>query len=118
MDRAPDILDLVTLMKAKGELFALAGLYSTWKKPDGERLMSCVILTTQANEVMRPVHHRMPVILSRDLWDRWLDPKVTDVAAIREMLGCADAGTLDMYPVSKTVNSPSNDDERCIARLS
>ena len=57
-----------------GELFAFAGLWERWKDPSGQWIRSCSILTTTANAVTSAVHDRMPVILSRDDYDLWLDP--------------------------------------------
>lgn len=52
---------------------ALAGLWESWKAPDGSILRSVTIITTEANEVMRPIHHRMPVIISQEHWQKWLE---------------------------------------------
>jgi len=60
-----------------GELFALAGLWDTWKQPDGKFLESFTIITTEPNELMRPIHRRMPVILHRDDEENWLDCAAT-----------------------------------------
>ena len=55
------------------EPFALAGLWDTWKKPEGDMLESFTIITTTPNELMRPIHRRMPVILRREDEEAWLD---------------------------------------------
>lgn len=55
------------------ETMALAGLWESWKAPDGNILRSVTIITTEANEVMKPIHHRMPVILGQEYWSDWLD---------------------------------------------
>src|SRR5512136_1289526 len=54
--------------------FGFAGLYETWKTPEGNELRTCTIVTTEANDLVRPIHDRMPVILSGGVEDRWLDP--------------------------------------------
>jgi putative SOS response-associated peptidase YedK len=64
-----------------GQLFAFAGLWDGWRDPSGQWIRSCSILTTTPNALTSPVHDRMPVILSRDAYDVWLDPGVTNVAA-------------------------------------
>ena len=56
-------------------VFALAGLWDRWVNPQGELVATCVMLTTGPNELMRPIHERMPVILQPDDYDRWLDPE-------------------------------------------
>lgn len=61
---------LITLTDRK--LFAFAGLYETWSSPEGEIIQSCTIITTEANSLLKPIHDRMPVILSRDKEDIWL----------------------------------------------
>ena len=57
-----------------GECFAFAGLYNLWTSPDGKQACTCTIITTEANEAIKPIHDRMPVILPRDKEDIWLDP--------------------------------------------
>ena len=69
-----------------GELFAFAGLWDRWKDPSGQWIKSCSILTTTPNAVTSSVHDRMPVILDRDDYDLWLDPGMTNVEAVSEML--------------------------------
>ena len=70
-----------------GEPFAFAGLWSVWRDPDGNRIPSCAIITTVANDLLRPIHGRMPVILPREMEEFWLDGSVEDpVAAARVSL--------------------------------
>ena len=95
-----------------GEPLALAGLWETWKVPDGASeptpdgwLRTCTIVTTDANAVLAPVHHRMPVVLERAAWDEWLDPDATDVAALSRLLRPADDDRLTIRAVSPAVNS-------------
>ena len=54
--------------------FGFAGLYEHWKAPDGKEIRTCTIITTDSNDLVRPIHDRMPVILPEDAEDRWLDP--------------------------------------------
>jgi putative SOS response-associated peptidase YedK len=91
------------------EPFMLAGLWDAWTSPDGSPLETCSVLVTDANAVLAPLHERMPVILSPAQWDRWLDPRVQDVQALRGMLVPYDADPMEAYPVSKRVNSPRNE---------
>lgn len=90
--------------------FAFAGLWEDWN--DGE-VISCTILTTDANEELKEVHHRMPVILDPEDYGRWLEPE-TDKEDLRALLQPYTAGGLEFYPVDRRVNKPSNDDPRCV----
>src|SRR5215831_17493247 len=69
-----------------GDFLALAGLYDTWKSPDGHNLRSCVIITTTPNEVVAPIHDRMPVILAREDEDAWLNPDEIESEALLPFL--------------------------------
>jgi putative SOS response-associated peptidase YedK len=59
------------------ELFSFAGLWERWHDPQGEAVETCTILTTTANELMQPIHKRMPVILDASAEEQWLDPRST-----------------------------------------
>jgi putative SOS response-associated peptidase YedK len=59
--------------------FAFAGLYERWESPDGENFDTCTIVTTAANEVLAPIHDRMPVILSPQKYAQWLDPGFKEI---------------------------------------
>ena len=69
-----------------GEPFAFAGVWSVWRDPDCNRIPSCSIITTSANDLLRPVHDRMPVILPREMKDFWLDESVDDPDALDTVL--------------------------------
>jgi len=97
----------------QGELFALAGLWDGWKDPGGQWIKSCAILTTTPNAVTSPVHDRMPGILSKDDYDLWLDPGMTNVDSISELLKPFDARMMRVYPVSSWINQVQNGDEEC-----
>jgi putative SOS response-associated peptidase YedK len=98
-----------------GELFAFAGLWDRWKEPSGQWIKSCSILTTTPNAVTSTVHDRMPVILGPDNYDLWLDPGMTNVEAVSEMLKPFDAEQMRCYPVSTRINHVANDDAECSA---
>ena len=98
-----------------GELFAFAGLWDRWKNLDGQWVKSCSILTTTPNAVTSSVHDRMPVILAADSYDLWLDPGMTNIEAVQEMLKPCDAGMMRSYPISTRVNHVENDDAECSA---
>ena len=98
-----------------GALFAFAGLWDRWKDPSGQWVKTCSILTTTPNAVTSSIHDRMPVILDPDNYDLWLDPGMTNVEAVSEMLKPYDAGMMRCYPVSTRVNHVANDDAECSA---
>jgi putative SOS response-associated peptidase YedK len=98
-------------------LFALAGLYEHWRDGTGQEIDSCTILVTQANPLIQPVHDRMPVILRPENYAAWLDPHTQDPAILKPLLRPTPSDEIDLYPVSKRVNSPKNDDPQCIAPL-
>ncbi len=98
-----------------GSPFAFAGLWESWSG-DGEEVRSCAIITTAANELVGEVHDRMPVILPEEDHDLWLDPDFREKETLAALLEPYPAGAMEAYPVSRFVNSPRNDDERCIER--
>ena len=102
---------------ADGSPLALAGLWSSWKDPAGERITTCSILTTDPNDLVAPIHNRMPVILPRADWDRWLDRELSDPAAIRSLLAPAAESTLTEHAVSTLVNDVKNNYPECVAPL-
>lgn len=71
---------------ASGEPFAFAGLWETWKDPSGAVIPSCTIITTAPNELISPIHDRMPVILPKEMEDLWLDEQVQDPAVLADLL--------------------------------
>ncbi|HJT71717.1 MAG TPA: SOS response-associated peptidase [Terriglobales bacterium] len=93
----------------EGDVFALAGLWDQWRNPDGEIIESCTILTTEANSLVAEMHDRMPVIVTPDKYDVWLDPDVTDFNAIKEILKPYDADQMRRYPVSTKLNNSKNE---------
>lgn len=99
---------------AEGDLMSLAGLWEYWQSPDGSELETCTILTTSPNDLMAPIHNRMPVVLEPDDYTTWLDPETT-ADVLMHLLRPIDTGFLDAYPVSTTVNNPRNEDPACIA---
>ena len=96
-----------------GEPFAVAGLWERWEG-DGRSLETCTLLTTEANTLLAPYHERMPVILRPEDYDLWLDAEVRRVELLRPLLRPYTHGEMSAYAVSLLVNSPSNDDPRCV----
>jgi len=97
--------------------FVFAGLWDRWMNEDGEVIESCTILTTEANEVLTPVHDRMPVILHPETYDLWLDDDVRKASLREELLRPFPASEMEGYPVGLSINSPHNQGGRLIERL-
>jgi putative SOS response-associated peptidase YedK len=95
--------------------FAFAGLWESWEGPDSSQLESCTLLTTEANELMRPIHDRMPVILPADGYRAWLDPTVEQPEQLLPLLRPYPAEELTAEAVSTFVNSPAHEGPECIA---
>jgi putative SOS response-associated peptidase YedK len=98
-----------------GQPFAMAGLWEHWEGPDGP-VESSSIITTDANELMEPLHNRMPVILRPDDYDAWLDP-ASDPKTLQELLQPYPDDDLTAFPVSRAVNNPRNDRPECVEQL-
>jgi putative SOS response-associated peptidase YedK len=104
----------VYIRMADGHPFAFAGLWEHWQSPDGSEIDSCTLLTTSPNELVRPIHDRMPVIISPADYDLWLDPKVQTADRLQPLMQPYPAGEMAFYPVATLDNSPQFDDPRCI----
>lgn len=92
------------------EPFGFAGLWEEWvDKQTGELLETCTIITTEANEVLKPVHDRMPVIVKPEDYDLWLDPQETKTDAVEKLLAPFRADKMTSHPVSTNVNYPDAD---------
>ena len=96
------------VMKSR-EPFAFAGLWDTWQDPEGEVVRSCTIITTEPNELLQPIHDRMPVILAEGAESLWLDDDLRDPLALGSLLTPYPDGALEAYRVCPLVNRPSND---------
>jgi len=94
--------------------FAMAGLWESWKSPEGETIETFTIITCEANSMMKPFHHRMPVILDEELWGEWLDPENNDVDRLKGYLVPYDSSKMEAFPVSPLVNNPRNDSPQCV----
>ncbi len=95
--------------------FAFAGLWERCRGPDDEPIESCTILTTEANDRLRELHDRMPVILPPDHYGPWLDPAIEDVRALQTLLKSYPSDEMKFRPVSRRVNSARNDDAACVS---
>jgi putative SOS response-associated peptidase YedK len=98
-----------------GEPFALAGIWENWQRPStGEWIRTFAILTTNANELVGPIHDRMPVIIPPGSYDRWLS---TLDPAPRDLLVPYPAAPMTIWPISTWVNKPENDDASILERV-
>jgi putative SOS response-associated peptidase YedK len=88
--------------------FAFAGLWEHWQGPDDSIIDSCTLLTTESNELLRPIHNRMPVILKPKDYDLWLAPEVQDPESLQPLLCPYLSEEMTAYPVSTQVNNPVN----------
>jgi putative SOS response-associated peptidase YedK len=99
-------------MEGRGP-FAFAGLWESWSKGGEGEVRTCTILTTEANALVGEIHDRMPVILAADAYDVWLDP-ASERDELTGLLAPYPEDEMEAYPVSRFVNSPQNNDPRCI----
>jgi len=96
--------------------FAMAGVWDHWEK-NGDVLDTCAVITTDANSLAAKFHHRMPVLLSLDEAEEWIDPATRTRRAVELMVPYKEAD-LECYEVSRFVNSPANDSPECIEPVS
>ncbi|MDH4214701.1 MAG: SOS response-associated peptidase [Candidatus Thorarchaeota archaeon] len=112
--KSGDVKTPMLIRMKSQDTFAMAGLYEYWKMKSGKTLESCAIVTTAANDFMKPIHDRMPVILRPENEDKWLDSELQDVEEITHLLRPVDSDLLEAYEVSTYVNSPRNQDSNVI----
>lgn len=97
-----------------GGLFGMAGLYDTWTAPDGSKISTCAIITTEPNELLAAIHDRMPAILRPEDEARWLSRDERDTAALAALLGTYPAELMHAYPVHPMVGNVRNDVAACV----
>jgi putative SOS response-associated peptidase YedK len=97
-----------------GEPFGMAALYDTWAASDGSKLHTCTILTTNANELVSEVHHRMPVILSPEGEKLWLDRDIQTSSELTSLLQPYASDRMRSYEVDSKVGSVRWDEPACI----
>ena len=100
-----------------GKVFGFAGLWENWHSPDGSEILSCTIITTGPNDLVREVHNRMPAILPEEAYSMWLDPGEQDPQALYPLLQPYRASEMTAYPVSTMVNSPENESPELIVAI-
>jgi putative SOS response-associated peptidase YedK len=112
------------IRRRDGEPLAMAGLWEVWHPPgegeedgEGELLFSCTIVTGDANELVAPIHDRMPVILPPSEWEAWLDRENHDVRGLQRLLVPAPADLFEAYEVGTDVNTVGNDGPKLIERV-
>lgn len=102
---------------ADDSVFAFAGLWESRVGAKGDVAETCTIRTTAPNALVAEVHSRMPVILKRDDYERWLDPSIKNPSALSGRLEAFDAALMKKYPVSTRINRPENDDHECAQEI-
>lgn len=90
-----------------GGPFAFAGIWESWSRGE-ERLESCAIIVTVANELTQAMHERMPVILAPNDYSAWMDPTLTDKKRLLDLLKPFPCARMRAFPVSRRVNNPKN----------
>jgi len=95
--------------------FGFAGLWDTWRAPDGTLRESCAFVTTEPNDLMRPIHHRMPVMLTEATFDTWLNPAVTEPAELQPLLRAQPTDAVTKFAVSTYVSSVRHEGPACLA---
>ena len=94
--------------------FAFAGLWDSWNSPEGDQLKTACILTTTPNDLVKPIHDRMPVILPQTEYQTWLNPGEVNPEELQPLLTPYPPEEMQAYPVSTYVNSPKNNSPQCI----
>ena len=95
-----------------------AGLYSDWRPPEGETIRTCTIVTTEPNDIIKPIHNRMPAIIRPDDREQWLNPAEQDTEKLSSLLTPYPSNELDAWEVSRAVNSPANNEPKNIRPVS
>ena len=106
------------IMLRSKELFSMAGLYDTWTSPEGVRIATCTVITTESNEMMKDIHERMPVILPREKEAFGWIAASRNVGQLQSLLQPYPSEFMMAYPVSSRVGNVRNDDELCIEPIS
>ena len=121
MEYIPREVQRVPTLSNAGLTLTAGKMTVTWRlKPglkwsDGEPVTSCTIITTDANELVAPIHERMPVIIPKRQYQSWLNPELQDVVKLVSLLSPLPARQMQAYEVSRLVNAPANNAPECIA---
>ena len=109
--------------RGDGDLLVMAGIYEIWRDPrkppedDSAWLRTCSVITTEATDAVGHIHDRMPMVITRDAIDAWLDPEITDPERALELLEVTEASVLEAYAVSIEVNSVENNNPSLVEPL-
>jgi putative SOS response-associated peptidase YedK len=95
-------------------VFAFAGIWDSWQSIDGSEIKSCCIITTEPNEMVAKIHHRMGVILHENDYATWLQPGEADVDEMQALLVPYPADKMSFHQVSTYVSKPSNEGPECV----
>ncbi len=95
--------------------FSFAGLWERWKGPDDAEVLSCTIVTGAANDLMAPIHDRMPIVVAPEDRARWLTPERVSSDEMADILSPPPSEGFEIFEVSRLVNSPKNDSPECVA---
>lgn len=95
--------------------FGFAGLWESWRAPDGALLETCAVVTTEPNELMRPIHHRMPVMLEPAQFATWLDPRIAEPEALTRLLRSPPADSMSALAVGPHVSNVRHEGPECLA---
>ena len=98
-------------------MFGFAGLWESWKSPEGKRIESCTIITTVPNNTMEIIHDRMPVILTKEAEEQWLSTSSVDTAELKKLLVPYPSSNMETFTVSGLVNNSVNDIPEVITRV-
>jgi putative SOS response-associated peptidase YedK len=99
-----------------GNIFGFAGLWESWKSPDGNIVESCTVITTSPNELISEIHDRMPVILHPEDYETWLGDSSL-MNSLQHLLMPYPADEMEIFQVNSEVNNPKNDSPSCLAPL-
>jgi len=105
------------IMLKSGKPFGFAGLWDTWSSPDNKIVNSCTIITTNPNELIAPIHGRMPVIIPDHAESNWLDPVENNTDYLKKLLIPYESYCMEAYQISTYVNAPSNDTQDILDRV-
>jgi len=116
--KQPYVITIKQQNEDHATLFSFAGLWEHWESKEGKVIESCSIVVAHANDTVKPIHDRMPVIIDPENYSNWLDPENHDTEQLKKLLTSYPATTMESYPVSRRMNDPSHDEVDCIQPIS
>lgn len=96
------------------QAFGLAGIWESWRHPDGTEIETCAVITNEPNELMKPIHHRMPVMLTPEQFESWLDPTTQAPAQLAPLIRTPPASTMKAVEVGTYVSNSRHEGPQCI----